>query len=71
MVKLEEKSRTKFLGGEIKGSRKIDAHGTKNNFYDECLLFAEKENQVCAGSSWHCPCQVIKAVFLLLVQEKR
>ena len=46
MVKLEEKSRTKFLGGEIKGSRKIDAHGTKNDFYDECLLFAEKENHI-------------------------
>lgn len=46
MVKLEEKSRTKFLGGEIKRSREIDAHGTKTDFYDDCLLFAEKENHI-------------------------
>lgn len=42
MVKLyfEEKSRTKFLGGEVKGSGEVCAHGTKNAFCEECLLFA-------------------------------
>ena len=46
MVKPEGKSRTKFLGGEVKGSREVDAHGTKNDFCDECLLFAEKKNHI-------------------------
>lgn len=39
-VRFEEKSRAKFLGGEVKGSGEVYAHGTKNGLCDECLSFA-------------------------------